>query len=54
MEQRFVVLAEGAKPKIYKLPVTQTTRLINIVLCVLRSTTSAARSGILIIEFQRM
>ncbi len=29
MEQRFVVLAEGAKPKIYKLPVNQTARLIN-------------------------
>ena len=29
MEQRFVVLGEGAKPKIYKLPVNQTARLIN-------------------------
>ncbi len=29
MEQRFAVLAEGAKPKIYKLPVNQTARLIN-------------------------
>ncbi len=29
MEQRFVVLAEGAKPKIYKLPANQTARLIN-------------------------
>ena len=29
MEQRFVMLAEGAKPKIYKLPVNQTARLIN-------------------------
>ena len=29
MEQRFAVLAEGAKPKIYKLPVSQTARLIN-------------------------
>lgn len=29
MEQRFAVLAEGAKPKIYKLPVNQKARLIN-------------------------
>ena len=29
MEQRFVVLAEGFKPKIYKFPVSQTARLIN-------------------------
>ena len=29
MEQRFMVLAEGAKPKIYKLPVNQTACLIN-------------------------
>ncbi len=29
MEQRFVVLAERAKPRIYKLPVNQTARLIN-------------------------
>ncbi len=29
MEQRFAMLAEGAKPKIYKLPVSQTARLIN-------------------------
>ena len=29
MEQRFALLAEGAKPKIYKLPVNQTARLIN-------------------------
>ncbi len=29
MKQRFVVLAEGAKPKIYKLPINQTARLIN-------------------------
>ena len=29
MKQRFVVLAEGAKSKIYKLPVCQTARLIN-------------------------
>ena len=29
MEQHFVVLTEGAKPKIYKLPVNQTARLVN-------------------------
>ncbi len=29
MEQRFAVFTEGAKPKIYKLPVNQTARLIN-------------------------
>ncbi len=29
MEQRFAVLAEGATPKIYKLPINQTARLIN-------------------------
>ncbi len=29
MKQRFVVLAEGAKAKIYKLPIKQTARLIN-------------------------
>jgi hypothetical protein len=29
MDQRFAVLAEGVKPKIYKLPVNQTARLIN-------------------------
>ena len=29
MEQRFVVLVEGSKPKIYKIPVNQTARLIN-------------------------
>ena len=29
MEQRFAVIAEGAKPKIYKLPVNKTARLIN-------------------------
>ena len=29
MEQRFAVLTEGHKPKIYKLPVSQTARLIN-------------------------
>ncbi len=29
MEQRFAMLAEGAKLKIYKLPVNQTARLIN-------------------------
>ena len=29
MEQRFAVLAEGVEPKIYKLPVNQTARLIN-------------------------
>ena len=29
MEQRFALLAEGAKLKIYKLPVNQTARLIN-------------------------
>jgi hypothetical protein len=29
MNQRFAVLTEGSKPKIYKLPVNQTARLIN-------------------------
>ncbi len=29
MEQRFALLAEGAKLNIYKLPVNQTARLIN-------------------------
>jgi hypothetical protein len=29
MNQRFAVLAEGATPKIYKLPINQTARLIN-------------------------
>lgn len=29
MEQRFVVFAEGHKPKIYKFPTNQTARLIN-------------------------
>ena len=29
MEQRFAVLAEGATPKIYKVPVNKTARLIN-------------------------
>ncbi len=29
MEQRFAVLVEEAKPRIYKLPVSQTARLIN-------------------------
>jgi len=29
MEQRFALLAEGATPKIYKLPINQTARLIN-------------------------
>ncbi len=29
MEQCFAVLAEGVRPKIYKLPVNQTARLIN-------------------------
>ncbi len=31
MEQRFALLAEGAKLKIYKLPVNQTARLINAI-----------------------
>ncbi len=29
MEQRFAVLDEGAKPRIYKVPINQTARLIN-------------------------
>ncbi len=29
MEQRFAVLAHGEKPKIYKVPVNKTARLIN-------------------------
>jgi hypothetical protein len=29
MEQRFAVFFEGAKPKIYKLPLNKTARLIN-------------------------
>jgi hypothetical protein len=29
MEQRFAVLAEGATPKIYKVPVNKSARLIN-------------------------
>jgi hypothetical protein len=29
MEQRFALVAEGATPKIYKLPINQTARLIN-------------------------
>ncbi len=29
MEQRFVVIDEGPEPRIYKLPVNQTARLIN-------------------------
>jgi hypothetical protein len=29
MEQRFAVLVEEAKPRIYKIPVNQTARLIN-------------------------
>ena len=29
MEQRFAVLIEEAKPRIYKIPVNQTARLIN-------------------------
>jgi hypothetical protein len=29
MERRFAVLDEGAKPRIYKVPVNQTARLIN-------------------------
>jgi len=29
MEQRFALLSEGATPKIYKLPINQTARLIN-------------------------
>ncbi len=29
MEQRFAMHAEGDRPKIYKLPVNQTARLIN-------------------------
>jgi hypothetical protein len=29
MEQRFAVLDEGAKPRVYKVPIYQTARLIN-------------------------
>ncbi len=29
MEQRFAVLDEGAKPRVYKVPIHQTARLIN-------------------------
>ena len=29
MKQRFALLDEGAKPKIYKVPVNQTARLVN-------------------------
>ncbi len=29
MEQRFAVLAEGEKPKIYKVPFNRTARIIN-------------------------
>ncbi len=29
MEQHFALLTEGHKPKIYKLPISQTARLIN-------------------------
>ncbi len=29
MEQRFAVLAEGEKPKIYKVPINKTARIIN-------------------------
>ncbi|MEE8500478.1 MAG: hypothetical protein V3S27_07870 [Kiloniellales bacterium] len=29
MERRFAVLDEGAKPRIYKVPVNQTARLVN-------------------------